>query len=120
MVFNNGNVTARGVSAQLMLPNVMSGNTYDYLGDIPPGGNATALFSVQVSSGVPAGMYSGAVYFTWEQSNAPGVQFFASRPVIFSVESGSLFGSISSYALSMALAVIAVIAVGVFVIRRRQ
>ncbi|MGC9209389.1 MAG: COG1361 S-layer family protein [Nitrososphaeria archaeon] len=119
VVVNHGNVTARGVSAQLMLPNVMSGNTYDYLGDIPPDGNATAVFSVQVSSGIPTGIYSGAVYLTWEQSNAPGVQFFASRPVIFNVEPGSLFGDISSYALYVALAVIAVLAVGVFVVRRR-
>ncbi len=85
-ITNYGNSTAKDVQAELLLPNMLSGNTYDYLGDIPPGGSATAVFSLEVGSGAPTGTFRGTMVTTWLQDNAPGQLFSERMPVNFIIK----------------------------------
>ncbi len=110
-ILNEGNVTAKFVSAQLVLPNELSGNTFTYVGDLRPGESGLAVFSVDVSSGAPVGNYTAIIELTWVQSNAPGRQFTQEIPVTLSVGEGYL-QALESWATSAAgLELIAIVVV---------
>ncbi len=119
-VTNYGNSTAKDVQAELIIPNTLSGNTYDYLGDIPPGGSATAVFSLDVGSNAPTGSYRGTIVITWLQSNAPEQVFSERVPVNFIIKE-SYINQLISYAtkppeLYLILIIILAIIVGVLAV----
>lgn len=123
---NNGNITAKNVQAQLILPNTISGNTYDYVGDIPPGSSATATFSLDVSSSAPTGTYSATMETTWQQNNAPGQELSSRIPITYSVQQ-SFANELLDYILSppavYALLIVAIVIVAVItalVVSRRR
>ncbi|MFP3263622.1 MAG: hypothetical protein RXQ62_04165 [Nitrososphaeria archaeon] len=114
-ITNVGNVTAKFVSAQLVLPNGLSGNAFTYVGDLPPGGSGLATFSLDVSSGAPVGNYSAILELTWIQSNAPGRQFTQEIPVTLHVAEGSVqliesWLASSAGMIAIAVAIVAVVA----------
>ncbi len=85
-ITNYGNTSAKDVQAELELPNMLSGNIYDYLGDIPPGQSAIAVFSLDVGSNAPTGTFRGTIVATWLQDNAPGQIFSERIPVYFTIK----------------------------------
>jgi len=123
---NNGNVTAKNVQAQLILPNTISGNTYDYVGDIPPGSSVTATFSLDVGSSAPTGTYSATMETTWQQSNAPGQELSSRIPIAYNIQQSfvnELFDYIISppaiYGLFIVVIVIVAVVTALVVSRRR-
>jgi len=110
-IANAGNATAKFVSAQLVLPNGLSGNAFTYVGDLSPGANGLATFSLDVSSGAPVGNYSAILELTWTQSNAPGRQFTQEIPVTFHVAEGPVQLIESWFASSAGITAIAVVIV---------
>ncbi|MGB9733634.1 MAG: COG1361 S-layer family protein [Conexivisphaera sp.] len=99
LITNAGNASAKFVSAQLILPNGLSGSTFTYVGDLGPGSSGLATFSLDVSSSAPIGNYSAILEITWIQSNAPGRQFTQEIPITLSVREGLLQG-LESWAAS--------------------
>ncbi|MBO3763235.1 MAG: hypothetical protein QXS21_04805 [Thermoproteota archaeon] len=124
MVKNVGNETARDVQAQLILPSTLSGNVYNYLGDIPPSSTALLTFSLDVSSDAPPGTYQGTIVLTWDQNGAPGVRFLQRIPVKFEVKPGFLTQLESAVSTTLysgigILVIIVLVAVVVLVRKRR-
>ncbi len=124
---NYGNVTAKDVQAQLILPNAISGNTFDYLGDIPPGSNATATFSLDVGSNAPTGTYRATVEVTWQQSNAPGQELVSRIPITYTVKEsfvnqmfGYLFTPPAVYLTILLIVVVIVAVIAVLAVSRRR
>ena len=126
-LYNYGNVTAKDVQAQLMLPNTISGNTFDYLGDISPGSNSTATFSLDVDSNAPTGTYGAVIEVMWQQSNAPGQEFVSRIPVTFTIKEsllnqvvGFLFTPPTVYLTALLIIVIVAAVIAVLVVRGRR
>ena len=115
LITNVGNVTAKFVSAQLVLPNGLSGNAFTYVGDLSPGQSGLATFSLDVSSGAPAGNYSAILELTWMQSNAPGRQFTQDVPLELQVEEGYLQALSSRIASSGGLEILAAVVLVVLI-----
>ncbi|MDP7982584.1 MAG: COG1361 S-layer family protein [Conexivisphaerales archaeon] len=127
MITNDGNASAKLVSAQLVLPSGLSGNTFTYVGDLSPGQSSLATFSLDVSSGTPVGDYAAILELTWIQSNAPGRQFTQEIPVEFHVSEGyvqlleSWFTSASGIEmLVLVVVVIAAVVLAVSLARARR
>ncbi|HEU16472.1 MAG TPA: hypothetical protein ENO38_02240 [Nitrososphaeria archaeon] len=127
MITNDGNASAKLVSAQLVLPSGLSGNTFTYVGDLSPGQSSLATFSLDVSSGTPVGDYAAILELTWIQSNAPGRQFTQEIPVEFHVSEGyvqlleSWFTSASGIEmLVLVVVVIAAVVLAVSLARTRR
>ncbi len=119
---NVGNDTAKDVQAQLILPSVLSGNTYNYLGDIPPSSTALSTFSLDVSSDAHPGIYQGTIVLSWDQSGAPGVRFVQRVPVEFTIRPGLLsqFESAVSVGLYSGIGIIAVVILVVAIVLVRK
>ncbi|MDG6927915.1 MAG: hypothetical protein JRN10_02555 [Nitrososphaerota archaeon] len=126
-VYNNGNVTAKDVQAQLILPNTISGNTFDYLGDIPAGSSATATFSLDVGSNAPTGTYRATMETSWQQDNAPGQELTSRVPITYTIRQSfvnSVFGYILTppavYLTIMLIIVVIVAIIAVLAVNRRR
>lgn len=125
-ITNYGNSTAKDVQAELILPNMLSGNTYDYLGDIPPGASATAVFSLDVGSSAATGTFRGTLVATWLQDNAPEQMFSERIPVNFIIKESYLnqilayaFTPPAFYAIIIAIVLIIVAIIVIAMARRR-
>lgn len=125
-ITNYGNYTAKDVQAELILPNMLSGNTYDYLGDIPPGSSVTAVFSLDVSSSAPVGEFRGTIVTSWLQDNAPGETFSQIIPVSFIIKESyvnQFLAYVSSppaiYILLIAILLVIIAILAVVAARRR-
>lgn len=126
-VYNYGNVTAKDVQAQLILPNTISGNTYDYLGDIPPGSSATATFSLDIGSNAPTGTYRATVETSWQQDNALGQELTSRIPITYTVQQSfvnQVFGYILTppaiYLTILLIIVVIVAIIAVLAVSRRR
>ncbi|MEM0097213.1 MAG: NEW3 domain-containing protein [Conexivisphaerales archaeon] len=126
-VHNYGNTTAKNVQAQLILPNTISGNTFDYLGDIPAGSSAIATFSLDVGSNAPTGTYRATVEISWQQDNAPSQEFTSRIPITYTIQQSfvnHVFGYILTppavYLTILLIIVVIVAIIAVLVVSRRR
>ena len=85
---NLSNTTrAESVRVELYVGNYFTGTLTDFLGDMIQGQTSTAVFTVDVDSREPTGVYPVAIRFDWTQSNN---QFALNHtyPITISVEPG--------------------------------
>jgi len=68
-VENLGTTLAQSVRVQLLVGNDITGTLSDFLSDIPPGQNKTAIFTLTIDSSMPIGSYSVGLRFDWTQDN---------------------------------------------------
>jgi hypothetical protein len=127
LLTNVGNVTAKDIDAQLLLPNDLSGTTLTFLGNMASKASSLATFALDVSSSAAPGTYYCTLRITWLQDNAPGRQFSQDIPVAFQVHL-SLLNSLESdvtgtnllYGVVLVVVVIAVVIGARIIVTRRR
>jgi hypothetical protein len=68
-VQNTASVLAESVRVELQVGNDITGTLSDFLSDIPPGQNKTAIFTLTIDQSMPTGSYSIGLRFDWTQDN---------------------------------------------------
>jgi hypothetical protein len=127
LLTNVGNVTAKDIDAQLLLPNDLSGTTLTFLGNMASKASSLANFALDVSSSAVVGTYHCTLRVTWLQDNGPGRQFSQDIPVAFQVHQ-SLLSSLESdftetnllYVAVLVIVVIAVVIGARIIVARRR
>jgi hypothetical protein len=66
---NAGSVKAQAVRVELQVGNFFTGTLTDFLGDMLAGENKTALFTVDIDSKAPVGLFKMDLRFDWTQDN---------------------------------------------------
>src|SRR5208337_2639321 len=60
---------AESVRVELQVGNDITGTLSDFLSDIPPGQNKTAIFTLTIDNSMPVGSYPVGLRFDWTQDN---------------------------------------------------
>ena len=68
-VQNIATVLAEEVRVELLVGNDITGTLTDFLSDIPPGQNRTAIFTLTVDPSMPTGSYTVGLRFDWTQDD---------------------------------------------------
>jgi hypothetical protein len=68
-VQNVASVLAESVRIELLVGNDITGTLSDFLSDIPPGQNKTAIFTLTIDQSMPVGSYSIGLRFDWTQDD---------------------------------------------------
>jgi len=68
-VQNTASVLAESVRVELQVGNDITGTLSDFLSDIPPGQNKTAIFTLTIDNSMPVGSYPVGLRFDWTQDN---------------------------------------------------
>ena len=107
-VENIGTALAQSVRVELLVGNDITGTLTDFLSDIPPGQNKTAIFTLTVDASMPVASYSVGLRFDWTQDNN---QYALNHTYLITLNIQG--GGYTTYA-PLSVAVIAVIACGYF------
>lgn len=111
---NLSNTTkAESVRVELQVGNYVTGTLTDFLGDMIAGQIGTAVFTVDIDSREPVGVYRVGVRFDWTQSNNQ-VALNHTYPLTFTFESGPIPIPL------IIIPVIAIIGVTGYLVRRRM
>lgn len=111
-VENMGTALAQSVRAQLLVGNDITGTLSDFLSDIPPGQNKTAIFTLTIDTNMPIGSYSIGLRFDWTQDNN---QYALNHTDLITLNMQG--GGYTTYA-PLAVGAVAVVFVGYFVTRK--
>jgi len=68
-VQNTASVLAESVRVELQVGNDITGTLTDFLSDIPPGQNKTAIFTLTIDNSMPVGSYPMGLRFDWSQDD---------------------------------------------------
>ena len=68
-VENVATTLAQSVRIELLVGNDITGTLSDFLSDIPPGQNKTAIFTLTIDPNMPVGSYLVGLRFDWSQDN---------------------------------------------------
>ncbi|MGO9646346.1 MAG: COG1361 S-layer family protein [Candidatus Bathyarchaeia archaeon] len=68
-VQNTASVLAESVRVELQVGNDITGTLTDFLSDIPPGQNKTAIFTLTIDNSMPVGSYPVGLRFDWSQDD---------------------------------------------------
>jgi len=111
-VENIGATLAESVRVQLLVGNDITGTLSDFLSDIPPGQNKTAIFTLTVDASMPVGSYSVGLRFDWTQDNN---QYALDHTYLVTLKIQG--GGYTTYA-PLAAGAIAIVCVGYFVTKK--
>ena len=93
---------------ELLVGNDITGTLTDFLSDIPPGQNKTAIFTLTIDPSMPVASYSVGLRFDWTQDNN---QYALDHTYLITLNIQG--GGYTTYA-PISVAVIAVVACGYF------
>ena len=111
-VENIGATLAESVRVQLLVGNDITGTLSDFLSDIPPDQNKTAIFTLTVDASMPVGSYSVGLRFDWTQDNN---QYALDHTYLVTLKIQG--GGYTTYA-PLAAGAIAIVCVGYFVTKK--
>jgi hypothetical protein len=111
-VQNVGAILAESVRAELQVGNDITGTLTDFLSDIPPGQNKTAIFTLTIDQSMPVGSYPVGLRFDWTQDDN---QYALDHTYLITLNIQG--GGYTTYA-PIAVAVVAVIACGYFLTKK--
>ena len=111
-VENEGTVLAESVRVDLLVGNDITGTLSDFLSDIPPGQNKTAIFTLTVDPSMPVGSYSVGLRFDWDQYDN---QYALDHTYLITLNIEP--GGYTTYA-PIAAAAVAIVCVGYFVAKK--
>ncbi len=107
-VENIGTALAQSVRVELLVGNDITGTLTEFLSDIPPGQNKTAIFTLTIDPSMPVASYSVGLRFDWTQDNN---QYALDHTYLITLNIQG--GGYTTYA-PISVAVIAVVACGYF------
>ena len=111
-VENIGTVLAQSIRVELLVGNDITGTLSDFLSDIPPGQNKTAIFTLTVDVNMPVESYSIGLRFDWTQDNN---QYALNHTDLITLDIQG--GGYTTYA-PLALVAIAIVCVGYFITKK--
>jgi len=114
VVENVGPILAQSVRAELLVGNDITGTLSDFLGDMPPGQNKTAIFTLTIDFNMPVGTYSEGLRFDWTQYDN---QYALDHTYLVTLSIQS--GGIALYAPIALVVIIVIVAVGYFVKKKK-
>ena len=109
---NVAKVLAQSVRVELLVGNDITGTLSDFLSDIPPGQNKTAIFTLTIDVSMPIGSYSIGLRYDWTQDNN---QYALNHTDLITLNIQG--GGYSTFA-PLAVGIIAIVCVGYFVTKK--